>query len=51
MATDFKGLRKVAAATGSAFKAGWVLYDGDKILPFGDKLAASALLSLERMSA
>jgi uncharacterized protein len=45
-AQDFKGLRKVAAATGSAFKAGWVLYDGDKILPFGDRLAAVPLSCL-----
>jgi predicted AAA+ superfamily ATPase len=45
-APDFKGLRKVAAATGSAFKAGWVLYDGDKILPFGDRLAAVPLSCL-----
>jgi uncharacterized protein len=46
MATDFKGLREVVAATGSAFKAGWVLYDGDKILPFGDRLAAVPLSCL-----
>lgn len=39
-AQDFKGLRKVAAATGTQFKAGWVLYDGDRILPFGEKMAA-----------
>jgi predicted AAA+ superfamily ATPase len=43
---DFKGLRKVAAATGGAFKAGWVLYDGDKVLPFGDGLAAVPLSCL-----
>ncbi|MBB4193066.1 putative AAA+ superfamily ATPase [Rhizobium aethiopicum] len=43
---DFKGLRKVAAATGAAFKAGWVLYDGDKVLPFGDRLAAVPLSCL-----
>jgi predicted AAA+ superfamily ATPase len=43
---DFKGLRKVSAATGRAFKAGWVLYDGDKILPFGDRLAAVPLSCL-----
>lgn len=43
---DFKGLRKVAAASGKAFRAGWVLYDGDKILPFGDKMAALPLSSL-----
>lgn len=43
---DFKGLRKVAAATGAAFTAGWVLYDGDKVLPFGDTLAAVPLSCL-----
>ena len=43
---DFKGLRKLAAATGRAFKAGWVLYDGDKILPFGNDLAAIPLSCL-----
>lgn len=45
-AADFKGLRKIATATGNAFKAGLVLYDGDKILPFGDKLAAVPLSCL-----
>ena len=45
-AADFKGLRKVAVATGRTFKAGWVLYDGDKILPFGDNLAAIPLSCL-----
>jgi predicted AAA+ superfamily ATPase len=45
-ASDFKGLRKLAVATGRAFKAGWVLYDGDKILPFGDNLAAIPLSCL-----
>jgi hypothetical protein len=45
-AADFKGLRKLAVATGRAFKAGWVLYDGDKILPFGDNLAAIPLSCL-----
>jgi predicted AAA+ superfamily ATPase len=45
-AQDFKGLRKVATATGNAFRAGWVLYDGDKILPFGDRLAAVPLSCL-----
>lgn len=45
-AADFKGLRKVAVATGSAFKAGWVLYDGDKVLPFGDRFTAVPLSCL-----
>lgn len=44
--SDFKGLRKVAAATGRAFKAGLVLYDGDRILPFGDGFAAVPLSCL-----
>ena len=43
---DFKGLRKVATATGKAFRAGFVLYDGDKILPFGEKMAALPLSCL-----
>lgn len=45
-AQDFKGLRKVAAVTGKYFKAGWVLYDGEKILPFGDRIAAVPLSCL-----
>lgn len=32
---DFKGLRKLAAASGNHFKLGVVLYDGDTIVPFG----------------
>jgi len=45
-AHDFKGLRKVAAATGNSFKAGYVFYDGDKILPFGERMAAIPLSCL-----
>ncbi|MBB4096149.1 ATP-binding protein [Brucella pecoris] len=45
-AADFKGLRKVSAAVGTAFKSGYVLYDGDKILPFGEKMAAIPLSCL-----
>ena len=41
--TDFRGLRKIADATGKAFRAGWVLYDGDRILPFGERMAAAPL--------
>jgi predicted AAA+ superfamily ATPase len=44
--TDFRGLRKIADATGRAFRAGWVLYDGDKILPFGERMAAVPLSCL-----
>ncbi len=36
-AKDFKGLNKLKAATGTAFSAGVVFYDGENIIPFGDK--------------
>lgn len=38
---DFKGLRKLAAATGKDFRIGVVLYDGERIVPFGDSLFAA----------
>jgi len=37
---DFKGLNKLKAAIGKAFIAGVVFYDGESIIPFGDKLFA-----------
>lgn len=37
---DFRGLRKLAGAAGTAFTAGVVLYDGEHTLSFGDKLYA-----------
>jgi len=37
---DFKGLNKLKAAIGTAFKAGVVFYDGERIIPFGEKLFA-----------
>jgi len=40
---DFKGLRKLAAACGSSFKLGAVLYDGDQAVPFGRRLFAIPL--------
>lgn len=40
-AGDFKGLRKLAAASSGDFKLGVVLYDGEKALPFGDRLFAA----------
>jgi predicted AAA+ superfamily ATPase len=42
-AGDFKGIRKLAAACGSDFKLGAVLYDGDLTLPFGRRLFAAPL--------
>lgn len=44
--SDFKGLRKVAHAAGEAFRIGLVLYDGEKVLPFGDRLYAAPVSSL-----
>ncbi len=37
---DFKGLNKLKEACGSKFAAGVVFYDGENILPFGEKLFA-----------
>lgn len=37
---DFKGLRKLQEATGSRFKTGVVLYDGENGLRFGENLYA-----------
>lgn len=42
-AGDFKGLRKLAAASGDAFKLGVVLYDGDKTVPFAERMFAAPL--------
>jgi uncharacterized protein len=45
-ANDFKGLRKLAAATAGNFKLGVVLYDGERALPFGDRLFAAPVSCL-----
>jgi uncharacterized protein len=37
---DFAGLKRVHEAAGEGFACGIVLYDGDTLLPFGDKLYA-----------
>lgn len=37
---DFKGLNKLRDTCGKHFAAGVVLYDGESILPFGDRLFA-----------
>jgi uncharacterized protein len=44
--SDFKGLRKLAAACGNDFKLGLVLYDGDTLVPFGRRLFAAPLSCL-----
>lgn len=38
--SDFKGLKKLQDACGEQFAAGIVFYDGETILPFGEKLFA-----------
>ena len=44
--SDFGGLRKLADACGVRFVMGLVLYDHDKTVPFGDRLAAAPLAAL-----
>lgn len=45
-ADDFKGMRRLAEATGDRFSLGIVLYDHDRPVPFGDRLWAIPLSSL-----
>jgi uncharacterized protein len=47
-ASDFKGLRKLAAACGKDFKAGIILYDGERTFPFGNGLFAAPVSCLWR---
>jgi predicted AAA+ superfamily ATPase len=44
--SDFKGLRKLAEACGADFRSGLVLYDGDRSVPFGDRMFAAPLACL-----
>jgi uncharacterized protein len=43
---DFRGLRKLAAACGEDFCLGVILYDGDRVLPFGERLFATPVSCL-----
>jgi len=43
---DSRGLRFLRDKLGTRFKAGAVLYTGDKTLPFGDRLAAVSIAGL-----
>lgn len=45
-ADDFRGLRKLQDASAHAFAAGVVLYDGDAIVGFGDRLYAIPITKL-----
>jgi len=40
---DFTGLRKLASASGKQFKLGVVLYDGEHVAPFGDRMFAAPI--------
>lgn len=40
---DFKGMHKLAAASGGDFKLGVVVYDGDKTLRFGESFFAAPI--------
>jgi len=43
---DFRGLRRLAAACGSRFKLGLVVYDGELTVPFGKGLFAAPISAL-----
>ena len=43
---DFSGLRKLAGACGKKFVQGMVLYDHDKVVPFGENMYAAPLSCL-----
>jgi len=45
-ASDFKGMRKLLNICGDDLKLGVVLYDGTKIVPFGDRLFAAPISCL-----
>ncbi|AKU89810.1 ATP-binding protein [Vulgatibacter incomptus] len=49
-AADFRGLKRLAEAAGKRFVAGVVLYDGDHVLPFGERLYAVPITALWRTS-
>jgi len=43
---DFRGLKRLRELLGPRFHSGIVLYDGEHVLPFGDRLLAVPLSSL-----
>jgi hypothetical protein len=43
---DFRGLKKLVLAGGEGFRLGVVLYDGDRVLPFGERLFAAPISAL-----
>ena len=49
-ASDFRGLRRLKEASGDAFAAGAVLYDGETVVGFGDGLYAVPVRLLWEMT-
>lgn len=45
-ASDFRGLRKLADACGDEFRLGVVLYDGEQVVPFGERMYAAPVSCL-----
>jgi uncharacterized protein len=45
-AGDFRGLRKLAEACGDRLKLGLVLYDGNRVVPFGERMFAAPVSCL-----
>lgn len=45
-AADFRGLKELAALTGTDFRYGVVLYDGEQTIGFGERLAAVPVAAL-----
>ncbi len=43
---DFRGLKRLELSAGQEMSLGLVLYDGDRVLPFGSRLFAAPLSSL-----
>lgn len=43
---DFRGLKRLASACGEDFCLGVILYDGDRVLPFGPRLFAAPIPTL-----
>jgi uncharacterized protein len=43
---DFRGLKRLREILGPRFHSGIVLYDGDQVLPFGDRMLAVPLSAL-----
>jgi len=48
---DFKGLTRLRTIDPTAFVAGVVVYDGDAIVPFGEKLFAVPIAELTGINA